>query len=307
MKMTRLERHRLATGLLFIGPWAVGFLLLTVYPLLSTVAYSLCDYSVLMPASFVGLANYRDLFTDELFWKALSNTLFYAAFSIPLGLAVSLFLAILLNFNVRGRGVFRTIFFLPSLVPMISLAVLWQWLLNGELGLVNDGLRPILNAVNGLTGAHLSAPNWFADARFAKWGLIFTSLWGVGHAVVIYLAGLQDVPRHLYEAAEIDGASFWQQTLHITLPTLSPVIYFNAIMGLIGALQVFAVPYVIAGGMDGPERSLMFVTTYLYHNAFEYSKMGYACAIGLVLFALILGLTWAATRLSERFVHYAAK
>ncbi len=307
MKMTRAEKHRLGTGLLFIGPWAIGFLLLTVYPLVCTLVYSFCDYSVLMPASFVGLTNYRDLFTDELFWKALSNTLFYAAFSIPLGLIVSLFLAILLNFNVPGRGVFRTIFFLPSLVPMISLAVLWQWLLNGELGLINDGLRPVLNAINHVTGMHLAAPNWLGDARFAKWGLIFTGLWGVGHAVVVYLAGLQDVPRHLYEAADIDGANFWHKTWHITLPTLSPVIYFNTIMGLIGALQVFAVPFVIANGGDGPERSLLFIATYLYHNAFEYSKMGYACAIGLVMFALILALTWIATRLSERFVHYTAK
>ncbi len=307
MKMTRVERRRLGTGLLFIGPWVVGFLVLTVYPLVSTVVYSLCDYSVLMPASFVGLSNYRDLVTDELFWRALSNTLFFAAFSIPLGLLVSLSLAILLNFNVRGRGVFRTIFFLPSLMPAISLAVLWQWLLNGELGLVNDGLRPVLNVVNDLTGAHLAAPNWLGDARFAKWGLIFTSLWGVGQAVVVYLAGLQDVPRHLYEAADIDGANFWQKTIHITLPVISPVIYFNLVMSLIGALQVFAVPYILTNGLDGPERSLMFITTYLYHNAFEYSKMGYACAIGLVMFALILLLTWTATRLSKRFVHYAAK
>ena len=273
-RLTRAERRRLGTGLLFIGPWAVGFVALTVYPLCSTLVYSLCDYSVLMPASFVGLANYRDLLADELFWQALSNTLFFAAFSIPLGLLVSLFLAVLLNANVRGRGLFRTVFFLPSLVPAISLAVLWQWLLNGELGLVNAALRPLLDAVNALTGAHLAAPNWLGDARFAKWGLIFTGLWGVGHAVVIYLAGLQDVPRHLYEAAEIDGASFWQKTWHITLPVISPVIYFNLVMSLIGTLQVFTVPYILTGGGDGPERSLLFIATYLYHNAFEYSKMG---------------------------------
>ncbi len=305
--MTRDEKHRLKTGLVFIGPWIVGFVTLTVYPLLCSVLYSLCDYSVLMPATFIGTTNYRDLFTDELFWKALSNTLFFAAFSIPLGLMVSLFLAILLNFDVRGRGIFRTIFFLPSLVPMISLAVLWQWLLNGELGLINDALRPVLNSINGVIGTHLTAPNWLQDARYAKWGLIFTGLWGVGQSVVIYLAGLQDVPRHLYEAAEIDGASFLQKTLHITLPVLSPVIYFNTIMGLIGSLQVFAVPYVMTSGGTGPERSLLFVTTYLFQNAFEYSKMGYACAIGLVLFVIILALTYAATRLSERFVHYTAK
>ena len=307
MKMTRDEKHRLWTGLLFIGPWIVGFLTFTAYPLLSVVYHSLCDWSVLMPASFVGLANYHDLATDELFWKALSNTFFFAALSIPLGLFVSLFLAILLNFNVPGRQVFRTIFFLPSLVPMICLAVLWQWLLNGDVGLVNDALRPVLHAINAVTGAHLVAPNWLGDAHYAKLGLVFTGLWGVGQAVVIYLAGLQDVPRPLYEAAEIDGANFLQKTLHITLPVLSPVIYFNTIMALIGSLQVFAVPYVMANGGGGPEQSMLFVATYLYQNAFDYSNMGYACAIGLVLFVIILALTFVATRLSERFIHYAAK
>ncbi len=307
MKMTRDERRRLRIGLTFVSPWLLGFVFLTVYPLLSIVYHSLCDWSVLMPASFVGLSNYHDLFTDELFWKALSNTIIYAALAIPMGLFISLFLAILLNFNVPGRGIFRTIFFLPSLVPMICLAVLWQWLLNGEVGLINDALRPVLGAINSLLNTHLVAPNWLQDARYAKIGLVFAGLWGVGQSVVIYLAGLQDVPRTLYEAAEIDGANFFQKTVHITLPVLSPVIYFNTIMGLIGSLQVFAVPYVMTNGTGGPEQSMLFVATYLYQNAFDYWNMGYACAIGLVLFLMILALTFAATRLSERFIHYAAK
>lgn len=305
--MTRDERRRLRIGLTFVSPWLLGFVFLTVYPLLSIVYHSLCDWSVLMPASFVGLSNYHDLFTDELFWKALSNTIIYAALAIPMGLFISLFLAILLNFNVPGRGIFRTIFFLPSLVPMICLAVLWQWLLNGEVGLINDALRPVLGAINSLLNTHLVAPNWLQDARYAKIGLVFAGLWGVGQSVVIYLAGLQDVPRTLYEAAEIDGANFFQKTVHITLPVLSPVIYFNTIMGLIGSLQVFAVPYVMTNGTGGPEQSMLFVATYLYQNAFDYWNMGYACAIGLVLFLMILALTFAATRLSERFIHYAAK
>lgn len=307
MKMTREEKRRLGTGLLFIGPWLIGFVALTVYPLLSIVYHSLCDWSVLMPATFIGLTNYRDLFTDELFWKALSNTLFFAALSIPMGLFISLVLAILLNFNLPGRGIFRTVFFLPSLVPMICLAVLWQWLLNGDVGLVNNALRPVLHLINSLTGAHLATPNWLQDARYAKLGLVFTGLWGVGQSVVIYLAGLQDVPRPLYEAAEIDGASFLQKTIHITLPVLSPVIYFNTIMGLIGSLQVFAVPYVMTNGGGGPEQSMLFIATYLYQNAFDYWNMGYACAIGLILFLIILALTFTATRLSARFIHYEAK
>ena len=305
--MTRRERKDLATGLLFIGPWLLGFLALFLYPLISSIYYSLCDYSVLSPAVYIGLQNYRDLFSDSVFWKALYNTAFFAAFAIPLGIFFSLSLAILLNFDVPGKGLFRTIFFLPSLVPMVCLAVLWQWMLNGELGLVNNALRPILNLVNAIFGTHFSGPNWLQDARYAKWGLIFAALWGVGNAVVIYLAGLQEVPRHLYESAEIDGANFLQRTIHVTVPIISPVIYFNAIVSLIGSFQVFAVPYVLTGGGDGPERSLLFIATYLYQNAFDYWNMGYACAIGVILFLLILLLTYAATKLSERHVHYAGK
>lgn len=305
--MTAKERQNLRTGLLFISPWIVGFLALCIYPLLSSLFYSLCDYSALSPAVFVGVANYRDLFTDDVFWTALYNTFFFAIFSIPLGALVSLSLAILLNFNLPGKGVFRTIFFLPSLVPMVSLAVLWQWMLNGNLGLLNIALRPVLHLINSLTGLHLIAPNWLLDARYAKWGIIFTGLWGVGNAIVIYLAGLQEVPRYLYESAEIDGASFRQKTLHITLPIISPVIYFNVIVSLIGTFQVFAVPYVMTGGTDGPERSLLFLATYLYKNAFDYSNMGYACAIGMILFLIILALTWLATKLSERHIYHAGK
>lgn len=309
--MTRGERRNLLTGLAFISPWILGFVALCLYPLASTIYFSLCDYSVLSPAVFVGAENYRDLFNDEVFWKSLTNTLYFAGFSIPLSLVTSLFLAILLNFDLPGKGLFRTIFFLPSLVPMVCLAVLWQWMLSGELGLVNMILQPVLNVINDVIGTHFHAPNWLQDARFAKWGIIFTSLWGLGQAVVIYLAGLQDVPRHLYESADIDGANFLQKTWHITIPILSPVIYFNTIMALIGSFQVFAVPYVMTQtsniGGDGPERSLLFMATYLYQNAFDFWNMGYACAIGLVLFVIILALTYGATKLSERHIYYAGK
>ena len=293
--MTKNERRRLATGLLFISPWLAGFFVLCAYPLVSSVYYSLCDYSVLSPAVFIGARNYQDLWNDNVFRTAIYNTFFFAVFAIPLGLVVSLGLAILLNFNVPGKGIFRTVFFLPSLVPMVCLAVLWQWMLNGELGLVNNAVNPVLHALNNLLGTGWAAPNWLQDARYAKWGIIFTGLWGTGNAVVIYLAGLQDVPRHLYESADIDGAGFWQKTIHITIPIISPVIYFNSIMGLIGAFQVFAVPYVMTDGGDGPERSLLFMATYLYENAFAYWNMGYACAIGVILFLVILALTWLAT------------
>jgi len=305
--MTRHERRDLRFGLCFIAPWLIGFLAFCAYPFACSVYYSLCDYSVLSPAAFIGLQNYRDLLADPVFWRSLYNTLFFAAFAIPLGLVISLSLALLMNFGVPGRGIFRAIFFLPSLVPMVCLAILWQWMLNAELGPINAAINPLLGALNGLLGTHWSAPNWLQDARYAKWGIIFTGLWGAGNAAVIYLAGLQDVPRHLYEAAEIDGAGFLRKMLHITLPAISPVIYFNTTMGLIGSLQVFAVPYVMTNGGDGPERSLLFVATYLYQNAFDYWNMGYACAIGVILFLVILALTALGTRLSEKHIYYAGK
>ncbi|GAB4183412.1 MAG: sugar ABC transporter permease [Terrimicrobiaceae bacterium] len=305
--MTRGEKKSLLTGLAFISPWVLGFLVLSVYPLAASVGFSFTEYSVLSPAVFVGGRNYADMVADEVFWTALSNTLFFAAIAVPLGLGLALALAVLLNFDVGGKGIFRTVFFLPSLVPMVCLAVIWQWMLNGDLGLVNAALRPVLDFINSLTGASLQPPNWLADARFAKWGLVFTVLWGIGNAVVIFLAALQDVPRQLYESAELDGADFWGKTWHITLPTISPVILFNLIMGIIGAFQVFAVPYVMTGGGDGPERSLLFLATYLYQNAFDYWNMGYACALGVVLFFLILSLTLLSLKTSSRHVHYAGK
>jgi multiple sugar transport system permease protein len=305
--MTARERREFATGLAFISPWIVGFLAFCAYPVASSIWFSFCDYSVLSPAVPIGPQNYIDLAKDEVFWTALWNTLFFCAVAIPLGIFVALALAVLLNFDIPARGILRTIFFLPSLVPMVCMAVLWQWLLNGEVGLLNNLVNPVLDLANAVFGTQWAAPNWLADARYAKWGLVFTVVWGVGNAVVIFLAGLQDVPRHLYESADIDGAGFWKKTVHITLPMVSPVIYFNLVMGLIGSFQVFAVPYVMTGGGDGPERSLLFLATYLYQNAFDFWNMGYACAIGVVLFLLILGCTAGLRAVAEKHVHYAGK
>lgn len=305
--MTRHERQHLVGGLAFISPWIVGFLALALYPLLSSAWRSFTDFSVLSDPVFVGTANYREMVQDDHFWKALANTLVFAAMAIPLGMAVSLALAVLLNFNLSGRGIFRTIYFLPSLLPLVCLGVLWQWLLNGDIGLVNTLLNPFYDWWNSLTGASLQPPNWLLDPFYAKPGLVLAQTWTVGNTVVIYLAGLQDVPRHLYESAEIDGANFRQRLIHVTLPLISPVIYFNGIMALIGSFQVFAVPYVITGGTEGPDSSLLFIATYIYLQAFDYWNMGYACAVALVLFVLIFVLTLATSRLAERYVHYEIK
>jgi multiple sugar transport system permease protein len=301
------EQGRLGRALLFIAPWLVGFLFLNLYPFVASVAYSLCDYSALSVPVFLGLNNYAELFRDPVFWKALTNTLLFAAFAIPLGTALSIGLAVLLNQPLPGQGLFRTIFFLPSLVPAISLAILWQWMLNGPVGLVNLAVRPVLQAINAVAGTSLQTPDWLNDPTWALWGLILTGLWGTGHAVVIYLAGLQEIPAELYEAAELDGTTPWQRFLHVTLPMLSPVIFFNVLMGIIGALQTFAVPYILTGGGDGPGRSLLFLATYIYQHAFDYWNMGYASALALILFLVIVLLSFAAVKLGEKKVHYGGR
>jgi multiple sugar transport system permease protein len=305
--MNRGEKTRLRHGLLFISPWLVGFGALTAYPLLTSLWFSLCDYSVLSDPVYIGAENYRELVQDEVFWLALRNTFFFAAVSIPLSTVLAIGLAVLLNQPVRGRGIYRTIFFLPSLVPAISLAILWQWLLNGSVGLVNEVIQWPLRAINAVAGTALKPPDWLNDPSWAIWGLVLTGLWGVGNAMIIYLAGLQEIPGELYEAAEMDGAGPWQRFCHVTLPLLTPVIFFNVIMGLIGSLQTFAVPYILTNGADGPGRSLLFLATYIYQSAFDYWNMGYAAALALVLFLLILGLTLVVVRFGEKRVHYAGR
>jgi multiple sugar transport system permease protein len=305
--MTLGERRNLTKGLLFISPWILGFLAFNLYPLIASIWFSLCDYSVLSEPVFLGAQNYVDLWNDPVFWKALRNTVIFAAVAIPLSTSLSIGLAVLLNQPIAGQGIYRTIFFLPSLVPAISLAILWQWMLNGPMGLVNNLIRPFLNIINAVVGSHLQAPDWLNDPNFALGGLILTGLWGTGQAVVIYLAGLQEVPAELYEAAELDGTNAWQRFLHITLPMLSPVIFFNVLMSIIGALQTFAVPYILTGGGDGPGRSLLFLATYIYQNAFDYWNMGYASALALCLFVLIIGLSLVTVHYGEKKVHYSGR
>lgn len=292
--MTGAERQRLRTGLVFISPWMIGFLVFSVYPVAMSLFYSFCDYDVLSSPVWVGALNYRDMVTDEVFWKALYNTLVFAAFSLPLGLLVSLLVAVMLNQSVRGRSVFRTVYFLPSLVPVVAGAMIWLWILNGRFGLLNYALAKV-----GLPG-----PGWLTDENWTKPSLVLMSLWGIGNTVVIYLAALQDVPRALYESAEIDGATGWDKLWRITVPMISPVIYFNLIMGIIGSLQVFAQPFIMLGG-GGVNRSALFYAVYLFQNAFEYRQMGYASAMAWVLFLLILLLTWLATRMMRRHIHHA--
>jgi multiple sugar transport system permease protein len=284
------------SGLLFSSPWLVGLSVFMAYPLIAALYYSFTDYSVLLPPVFIGLENYAELFTDELFYKSLYNTLVFAVGSVGLGLLSSLLLALLLNNDIRGIGVYRTIFFLPSLMPVVASAILWMWMYSGENGVINSALARL-----GLDG-----PAWLPDPAWAKTAIIIMSVWGGGHAMVVFLAGLKDVPVQLYEAAVIDGANWFQRLIHVTIPTISPVILFNVLMGLIGGFQVFTQGYVMTdtAGNPLPEQSTLFYVLQIYNVGFNDLRMGYACAMSWVLFAIIFLLTLLMMRLSSRLVSY---
>lgn len=298
--MTSFERRKLLTGVAFVSPWLAGLTIFTAYPVLASLFYSFCDYSVLQSPIWSGGENYGRLATDVLFWVSLKNTLYYAVFSIPLGMIVALSLALLLNCEMMGTPVFRTIFYLPAIVPVVASSMLWLWIFNGSYGLLNSFLGPIFH----LFGSH--PPGWLSDPEWSKPALIIMSMWGVGNSMVIYLAGLQDVPKELYESADIDGANAWGRFRHVTLPMISPVLYFNLIMGIIGALQTFTQVFVMTGGADGaPARSTLFYALYLFSNAFYDLRMGYASAMAWILFVIIVALTIISTKLVEKRIHYS--
>jgi multiple sugar transport system permease protein len=292
--MSPLERRKQRVGLLFCAPWLFGLSVFLVFPLLSALYYSLCDYSVLLPPVFVGLDNYVELLQDRLFWKSLWNTTFFAVGSVGLSVLVALTLALLLNSKVKGLAFYRTVFFLPSLMPIVAGSILWFFMYKGEGGIINTLLAHI-----GIDG-----PAWLADPAWAKPAIIFMAAWGAGHAMVVFLAGLQDVPTSLYEASIIDGANFWQRLRHVTLPMISPVIYFNLVIGIIGGFQAFTQALIMTDATGAPQQSTLFYVLQLYNVGFQDLRMGYASAMAWVLFLVILALTYAATRLSKRWVTY---
>jgi len=294
--LTPGRRRNLRNGLLFVSPWLAGFLCFTLFPFVASLYFSFCDYDILSPPRWVGLANYRELVTDDpYFVKALYNTFYYTAFSVPLGILFGVGIALLLNMKVVGVPVYRTLYYLPSIVPVVATSVLWMWLLNPQYGLINSLL--------GKLG--LPEPGWISDPLWSKPSLILMAMWAVGGSIVIYLAGLQGIPVELYEAAELDGAGPWQRTRAVTLPLLSPVIFFNLVMGLIGALQVFTQAYVMTQG--GPVDSTLFYSVYLFRRAFTYLDMGYASAMAWLLFVVIMALTVFTFRSAARWVHYAGE
>ena len=306
-------------GVIFAMPWIVGLCVFTLYPFAASLYYSFTEFSVLRAPSWVGLENFTTMIHDELFFKVLHNTLFFAFMCIAGGLVVSLGLALLMNSVRRGQALYSVVLYLPHLIPAVPAALLWAWIFNGQYGLLNGFLSPffsVLNAIRGYFNPHLAqdllrnpdlawgSPNWLTNWPLSS--LFLVVMWGVGQTAFIYLAKLQDVPQDLYEAAEIDGANVLQKIRHITLPMISPIILFNVIMGIIGALQIFTEPYLIFSD-GGPNRAAYFMPQYIYDNAFRYMRMGYACALSWILFLIILVLTALAFRLSRDRVYYAGR
>ncbi len=299
-------------GWVFVLPWLVGLAVFTIYPFVASLYYSFTDYSVLTPPVPNGLENYRELVGDKIFGRALLNTLIYSAMAIPAGLLVGLGLAKVLHAPVRGTAIYRSIIYIPHLVPTVASTVLWMWMLNPKQGLINTFLSPFLQAFGW------KAPTFMTDGRLLGFdlanhqvifgalpSLVLMSIWGVGQMVIIYVAKLQEVPKELYEAAEIDGAGGWTIFWQIELPQISPIILFNVIMGIIWAFQVFAEPYIMTGGTGGPDYATYLLPMFIYQNAFEFLRMGYACAAAWILFGLIALLTLVAFRIGQRRVYYA--
>lgn len=295
-KISPQERRNIRNGLLFISPWLVGFLGLNAYPIVASFWYSLTNYSALGAAQFVGLHNYTTLFTqDPYFLKSLANTVYMVVIGLPAGVVVGVGIALLLNLRVRGQGFFRTAFFLPSIMPTLGATLLFLWIFNPQYGLMDQALRAV----------GLPAPGWFVSVAWAKPALILLGLWGSGNAMVIYLANLQGVPRTLYDAAAVDGAGSFRKFWNITLPMITPSIFFNVVMGLIGTFQYFTQAFVATGG--GPYNSTLFYALYLFEQAFTNFNFGYASAMAWVLFVLVLIITLILFKTAWRWVFYAGE
>ena len=301
-RMTLKARREATIFYLCIAPWLIGFIVFTVGPMIASLGLSFTKWDMLSSPEAVGIKNYVAMFTkDPDFWQSLKVTAVYTVFSVPLRLLTALFLAILLNEATRGVGIFRTVFYLPSIVASVAAAVLWAWIFNPRFGPINGALR-----LFGIKG-----PTWFSDPKWTLPALIIMSTWGVGGEMLIFLAGLKSIPKQLYEAAEIDGAGALARFFKITIPMLSPTIFFNLVMSLIGSFQSFDSAWVIstarAGTPGSPMRSTLFYMIHLYRNAFGWQKMGYASALAWVLFLIILVITFLTIRSSALWVYYEAE
>ena len=295
--MSRRQWRAQRNGLFFISPWIIGFASLALWPIAISLYYSFTNFNGVGGAQWVGFANYQRLASDPTYRIAVVNTLYYVAIFVPASTVLSLGMALLLNQKRRGIAIYRTAVFIPSIVPLVASAAVWLWLLNPEYGLFNT----VLNA------AGLPSNAWLLSPTQVKPSLILISLWQVGGSVVIYLAGLQQVPLALYEAASLDGAGRLTKFWHITVPMLSPVILFNVIIALVGSIQYFTQAMVLTGPLGDPLQSSLMYVTYLYRNAFALFSMGYAAAMAWILFLITMLCTLVLLAFSARRVYYAGK
>ena len=302
---THIKRNLklLLLGLLFSSPWIATFFIFQVYPIVKAFYYSLTSYNLLQPPQFIGFQNYVNLFQDPKFYLSLWNTMYIAIFGLIPQLVFSLAMALLLNNEVKGRALYRTIYFLPTIVPIVASSLLWMWLLNPEHGLIDQ----VLGAL------HLGQPAWLVDPMWTKPSLILMGFWGTGTNTVMYLASLQDVPQTYYESARIDGAGPWKRFWNVTLPAISPMTLFLLIMGLISSFQTFSQAYIFSNGgaggqnIGGPNNSLLFYAVYLFQQAFSFLQMGYAAAMGWVLFIIVVILTVIIFLTAARWVYYGGE
>lgn len=294
-------RRNFIKGMFFISPWILGFLFFTLYPMASSLYISFTEHHIRTASEWIGLENYLTLLHDRRFWTSLYNTVYMVVIAVPLELLCAFVFAVLLNLKLRGQSVYRLIYYLPSIVPLVASSMLWMWILN-----TNNGILNVLLGYFGIKG-----PSWLTDPTWAKPALIIMGLWGIGNTIVIYLSGIQDVPTSLLEAAELDGASWIQRLWYVTIPMVSSITLFNLIMGVIGMFQYFTQAYIFAAAQSGrannvlgsPLDSTLFYSVYLY-DRFSNLKMGYAAAMAWILFAIILVCTLLLLRFSERWTYY---
>ncbi len=290
-----LARREAVEGWLYTIPAILGFIVFKVGPIVASLIFSFTQYDVVTPPHWSGLNNYARLLSDPLSWQSLKVTTIYTGVSVPLGLVAGLAIALLLNQRIRGVLVYRTVYYLPSVISGVAVAILWRWLFNPQFGVIN-----LLLAKIGIKG-----PDWLFSRYWALPSLIIMSLWGIGWVMLVNLAGLQGIPTELYEAAEIDGAGRWRRFTSVTLPMLSPVIFFNLVTSIIWSFQTFTQAYVMTGG--GPSNATLFYVLHLYRNAFQFFQMGYAAALGWVLFVIVLLLTLLVFRSSPAWVYYESE
>lgn len=291
------KRKENLIGYLFAGPWLIGLIVFTAFPILASFYLSFTNYDMVGSPKFIGLTNYKILFfNDSLFYKSLGNTFYHVIISIPLTIILGVGLAILLNSKVKGISIYRTIFYLPNVVSIVAMALLWLWLFQPSFGIVNSLLKPIYDLFK------MEPLRWYQDAKLAKFTLILMGLWNVGGSMVIYLAQMQDIPKTLYESADIDGAGWFRKLFKITLPLMTPAIFLQFITGIIGSFQVFTIAYIVTPG-GSPGRSTYYYAYYLYDKMMSDNAMGMASAMAWILFVIILVITLIALKLNKYVVY----